>query len=235
MRSLTVKTKKLIHNEQGAIGIVVLLIVFIAIFLTPFLLDFANVQYSRSRAQTGTDAAAMAAAVQLAQDLSLCTEWTSPSGWYRDPEAAMEDRRRVAVGNYYGRYYSPFVNSGRHEQAANQYARANVNNLQNWQYSYSFGKSISIKGRSFYDIRPFVRFARPVQTFTKELSKRGFDTPAQAASEVYLENGDWRFEASIVATRWVCDVPCESGCCAGHWEYKAIARFCIKWKVRLIR
>ena len=232
MKSLSARIRKLIHNEQGAIGIVVLVIVFIAMLLVPFFIDIASVQYSRSKAQTGTDAAAMAAAVQLARDLSLCTE-TGESDWYRNPEQAKENRRRKVINDYYD-HYSRVVNGGAHRQAAEQYARANVNNLRNWQYGYSSGKSTSIEGKTFYDIRPFVRFSRPVQAFTKEISKRGFDTPAQATSEAYLDNKDIR--AWVSSTKWVCDVYCETGgCCAGHWEYKARASLCVEWKVRLIK
>ena len=242
--------KKLRDGERGGIGIVLLFVIFAALLLVPFFIDFSSVEYSRRVAQTGGDAGAMAGARVLADNLALArerpawwTRWTEPSAWYTDPEAAKLDRRREAVRLYRDEYYLRALRSAEPEKFAFQYATANIPRLRDWDFQMTrSGRVTRVEGYDFWDIRLRVACERPVELYGRNVYGKDLQAPATATSEVYLRGGSWRFDHELVDTRWVCDAYCTTPagvvyCCASHLEYKYRARVYVgdQWKIQLIK
>jgi hypothetical protein len=244
------RVKEIIYDERGGIGIVILVIVFIALLLTPFLLHLASVQYARRMAQTGADAATMAGAVELAECLSL---WNPPifssNGDHRDDrEGAIEEAKRKAINYYYQEVYRNCIRAGRGlvMGKATEYASQNKCQLVNRREIVEFAiGSRSIDG--YLTVRFFIingDVERLVKLWGWDYG-REFKTPARATAEVYLPHRpigwDWwgrEGEEFPDVDSWPCP-ECytvgEEVVCTPHTCYRAYARLPVRWKVRLIK
>lgn len=169
--------RKHLRDESGAIKVVVLMVIFIALFTTPFFLDFASVYFARRIAQTGSDAGSLAAAKDYARALSIT--WHGGCG-----EAAESVMRRYSA---YVR--SVAADSGLGYNSARTYAGVNQNELA----EYRCGPSASyrtVDGVRVPHVRIFVTTKKPVYLLYQRLYGKSFETPAKAAAEVLMTDDD---------------------------------------------
>jgi hypothetical protein len=168
-------------NERGGIGIIILVIVFIAILLTPIFLDLAVVYYGRRVAQTGADAAALAAAKEYADELS--GRWEGECG--DSPDEVREDYRDEVIDVAWG---------GIGYAWAWDYALANRVQLVSYSGYPYFDEPERVSGGSLPHIYVDTKVEKPLDLWLDELYGRSFSSPAQARAKVYFSHSERRPE-----------------------------------------
>jgi len=177
--------RKVIRGERGGIGIVVLFVVLLALLLTPFILDFAIVQYGRRVAQTGADAASLAAIKEYAMLVS--------GGWH----GYCGEPKEMVLWRY--RYFViQSAWSGIGQAWAADYAVYNETQLTEY-------RSYPVASRFEYvdDVpMPYiyvdVETQKPLSLFYEELYGQSFSSPAQARAESYVQQFDhWQTPCSL--------------------------------------
>jgi hypothetical protein len=195
----------LAQNERGGIGIIVLVIVFIAILLTPVFLDLARVYYGRRVAQTGADAAALAAAKEYAEWLS--GRWEGECG--DPPEDAILDYRQEVVDVAW---------SGIGYAWAEDYAMANDTRLVHYASYPLFEDREDVAGVPLPRICVDTKAERSLDLWMEDLYDRGFSSPAEARAGMRLNDADWRPEVC-----WI----------EGERDTRYI--FTFSWGIRLVK
>ncbi len=230
--------KRLVKDERGGGNMVLMLALVLGIIaISPFFVDLAGVQYARRMAQTGADAAALAAAKSLAMILSGGTPRVSDGEWHRSPSAAKEAAHRVAAARYLRDVYAGRALGGEGRTAAlvsaQQYAEANGAVLQNGASIVSVSESCTdVSGYSICDVLATCVVDREVALFMRDLYGRDFRTPAHATAEAYLVR--YRFN-DRERTRQMCDYMNEDGICtAWRTEYQVWSFLVTVWKIRLV-
>lgn len=230
--------KRLVKDERGGGNMILMLALVLGIIaISPFFVDLASVQYARRMAQTGTDAAALAAAKSLAMILSGVTPRVSDGEWHRSPSAAREAAHRVAAGRYFLDIYAGRALGGLGRTAAlasaQEYAEANRTVLQSGADIVHVSKSCtSISGYSICDVLVSCAVDREVALFMRDLYGRDFRTPAHASAEAYLVRYGFNDREH---TRQMCDYMNEDGVCTSwRTEYQVWSFLVTNWKIRLV-
>lgn len=158
-------------DESGANQLAVLSILLLSLLTIPPIFDFAQVQFTRRMAQTGSDAASLAAAKEYAEALSI--SW---SGYCGESPSSV-------VSNYV-RFEDGLVFSSIGGAPAYQYAGANTANLTSYQNYYN-GESKSVSGVSV----PFIEIQTETEKEANVVVDYGtnFDVPAEATAVTYLD------------------------------------------------
>jgi len=197
--------RKRLHDERGATGILILLVIFIVLFMTPFFLDFASVYYARSTTQTGSDAASLAAAKDYARRLSRT--WHGGCG---EPEASV-------VGRYLVYVQGTAWNSEVGYNSARQYASENQNELTGYS-SRTSSRHTTVAGVPIPYVDVFVSTKKPVHLLYRRFYRRSFETPAKATAEAYMDHHDHWTDLCIIG---------ETVLVRHHYRFY--------WKIRLIK
>lgn len=196
--------RRYLCDERGATGILILLVIFIVLFMTPFFLDFASVYYARSTAQTGSDAASLAAAKDYARALSIT--W---HGWCEEPEISV-------VGRYLAYVQATAWNQGLGYGSARQYANENQNELTGY-HSRASSRYRTVAGVPIPYVDIFANTKKPVHLLYQRFYGKSFETPAKATAEAYMDHHDHWIDLCIIG---------ETVLVRHHYRFY--------WKIRLI-
>lgn len=180
IRQRAAQLRALLQDEGGGSQIMMLGIMLGALLLVPFFFDFASVHYSRRTAQTGTDAATMAAATEYARELSLRGQtWEGICG----------EQPPMVVGRYL-LYIQPIQwNRNIGLPWAQQFSTANRTTLSSFQVSGSPHFKI-VDGVTIPYMYVFASVRKPVNLTMQEEYGSSYRTTADATSEVFLDHWD---------------------------------------------
>lgn len=181
MRDGASSLQDLLRNERGGMGIIVLVIVFIGILLTPIFLDLAMVYHGRRVAQTAADAAALAAAKEYAEELS--GRWEGVCG--NMPEEAMLDYRQEVVDVAW---------SGIGYAWAEDYAIANNTRLVSFSSYPFFEDRENVADVPLPRVYVDTEVDKLLKLWLHEVYGRPFSSPARARAGVRLNDADPRPE-----------------------------------------
>ena len=175
MKSRVLRIWQRLRDESGANQLVILAVVLGALLFVPVIFDFASVRYARRTAQTGADAAVMAAAKDYAIALSIT--W---SGFCAEPPPSV-------VGRYLVQHVQPIQWSPMGRVTASGYAAANRSRLTQYRnYPNGRFKTVATIPLPYLDVYGATR--KDVNTMIEY--GRAFQTPARATSTVFLERAD---------------------------------------------
>lgn len=172
------------YEKGGGTLLVAIAIAFGLLFVAPFFLDFLSVHIVRRVAQTGTDAASLAAAKSYADTLSIPWEEV---GECAEPEASVKTRALI-------RYLAFVAQSGASDgvghDAAIQYAGRNNTKLIDYRPTYPShtGNGLSVDGFWIPAINVFTRVEKPAPLMYRALyGRETISVPARAAADTYLK------------------------------------------------
>lgn len=199
----------LLEDERGANQIVILAVIMGALALVPIFFDFASVHYGRRTAQTGADAASLAAAKEYAIALS------NPPPFAPDWVGFCGEIEPNTIGRYVN-YVEMVAWSSMGLPPAQSYAAANNSNVVEFQSELSPRYKV-VNEVSIPFVKVYVKTNKKINLLLQHQYGEEFQAPAKANAEVYLDSHQ----------HWA--VPCRLGD-----ETKFINYYRFFWKIKLI-
>ena len=230
----------LLPNEQGGGNLTFMFGISLALLaLTPFLLDIANTYHARVVGQTGADAAALAAARELADALGRDGPSATDGVWHESEHEAEERAKDAAEASYIGAIYNQVVGNAGEAAArswAQELAQRNGGRLTGPARLVSRAANGTVIRRYFVnDVQVDTRVEREVTLIMQDLYGDKRDAPAEATAVVYLIWDDFDHERTDTRQRCMYFSKKENRCTAWRTEYMAHYHLKTKWEVELIR
>lgn len=196
MRRVVALGKKAYQDERGANMIITLAIAFGLLLLVPIFVDFASLHFSHRMAQTGADTAAHAAAVEFSYywiESSLPGNPGNLSGRFWS-DCRIDPDGREAAKEYLDTVVRPTAEllTWQGWAAAASYAsqhRATLERYNQWYGSHTNEETaIDDTGVVIKAIEIYAKTRHPTPIIYDQLYGEGYQTPAEATAELYLDD-----------------------------------------------